>query len=104
MEARQSFNLSAESRKVAHDKRWSWLTKYINKENKDVLYNTRVIAQEFEPQPNWTLPNIDIEKIYKMPMFHFRAANLFKFSSINIPISLSQQVYGRYRMGTCSGV
>ncbi len=28
-----------------------------------------------------------------MHVFQFRAANLFRFSSVKIPISLSQQVY-----------
>lgn len=44
--------LFSESRKEAHEKKWSWLSQLLNKENKDVLYNTRVITQEFDPQPN----------------------------------------------------
>ena len=83
-----------EDRKIAHKNRWYFLNKFLNKSrNEDVPSDDKVLVQEFEPQPNWTLPEIDIDKLYKMPIFQFRAAQLFRFTSVNIPISTGQSVY-----------
>ena len=57
------------------------------------MYDEKVLVQEFEPQPNWTLPLIEVDKLYKIPAFQFRAAQLFRFTSVNIPISTGQSVY-----------
>jgi hypothetical protein len=84
-----ALSTSAQSRRDAHNKRWSWLNKLVNKTKNEPLYNSRIISQEFDPQPNWFLPEIDVEKIYDLPMFRFHAASLFRFTSVNIPISLS---------------
>ena len=52
-------------RKIAHKNRWSFLSKYLNKsQENDTLYDEKVLVQEFEPQPNWTLPEIDVDKLY----------------------------------------
>ena len=88
-----ALSTSAQSRRDAHNKRWSWLNKLVNKTTNEPLYSSRIISQEFDPQPNWFLLEIDVEKIYDLPMFRFRAASLFLFTSVNIPISLSQSVY-----------
>lgn len=69
------------------------MNKYMNKSSEEKLYDGKVIVQEFEPQPNWTLPEIEINKLYKIPAFQFRAAQLFRFTSVNIPISTDQKVY-----------
>lgn len=91
MDSRQSYEFpESSSSTAAHVKRWSWLAKIMNKNDKDSIYNTRVISQEYDPQPNWTLPEI---KIYNLPMFKFCTASLFRFASVNVPISLNQQVY-----------
>jgi hypothetical protein len=59
----------------------------------DPLYNTRLIAQEYEPNANWTMPEIEPSKIYDLPMFKFRATTLIRYCSTNVPLSLGQNVY-----------
>jgi len=93
MDARQSFNFSIESRKVAHEKKWAWLTKFLNKRNTNVFFDTSVVEKEFNPQPNWELPKVEREKIYKLPVFQFHATTLFRFSSVKVPVSVGQSVY-----------
>jgi len=53
------------------------------------LYNTRLVAQEYEPDINWRIPEIEPSKIYDLPMFKFRASTLIRYCSHNVPLSLS---------------
>ena len=39
------------------------------------------------------MPEIDVDKLYKLPTFQFKAAQLFRFTSVNIPVSTGQDVY-----------
>ena len=55
--------------------------------------NTRLIAQEYEPDVNWRMPEIEPSKIYDLPMFKFRATTLIRYCSHNVPLSLGQSVY-----------
>lgn len=48
-----------------------WYTKLLNKSSSKSLYNTRLIAQEYEPNPNWHMPQIEPSEIYDLPMFKF---------------------------------
>ena len=82
-----------EDKQLARQKRWYFLNKYLNKSGNEKLYNEKVLVQEHEPQPNWTLPEIDVNKLYTIPMFQFKAAQLFRFTSVNIPITVGQSVY-----------
>ena len=82
-----------EERKRAHQKRWAFLSKYLNRPSSIKLYDESIISQEFEPQPNWTLPEIDIDTIYRLPTFQFKSAQLFRFTSVNLPIFVDQFVY-----------
>jgi len=83
-----------EDRKKAHKNRWSFLNKFLNGSlNDEILYDEKVLVQEFEPQPNWTLLEIEVDKLYKIPVFQFRTIQLFRFTSVNIPISTGQLVY-----------
>jgi len=39
------------------------------------------------------LPEIEVNKLYKIPTFQFRATQLFRFTFVDIPISTGQKVY-----------
>ena len=42
-----------EDRKIAHKNRWSFLNKILNRSHNDeILYDEKVLVQEFEPKPN----------------------------------------------------
>ena len=82
-----------EDKKIAKQKRWSFLNKYLYKFSEEKLYDENVLVQEFEPQPNWTLPEIEVDKLYKIHAFQFRATQLFRFTFVDIPISTGQKVY-----------
>jgi hypothetical protein len=74
-------------------KKSSWFKRILGSSSSDPLYNTRLIAQEYEPNANWTMPEIEPSKIYDLPMFKFRATTLIRYCSTNVPLSLGQNVY-----------
>lgn len=71
-----------------------WYTHFLsNSSASKSLYNTRLITQEYEPDVNWRMPEIEPSKIYDLPMFKFKASTLFRYCSYNVPLSLGQSVY-----------
>jgi len=83
-----------EDKKIAHKNRRYFLNKFPTRSHNDeILYDEKVLVQEFEPQPNWKLPEIEVDKLYKILVFQFFTAQLFRFTSVNIPISTGQSVY-----------
>ena len=57
------------------------------------LYNTILVAQEYEPDVNWRMPEIEPSKIYDLPMFKFRSSTLIRYCSQNVSLSPGQSVY-----------
>lgn len=84
-----SYDLSSE----AKFKKSSWFKRLLSSSSSDPLYNTRLLAQEYEPDVNWSMPEIEPSKIYDMPMLKFRATTLIRYCSVNVPLSLGQNVY-----------
>lgn len=60
---------------------------------KKPLYNVRLLAQEYEPDPNWKMPEVPAFDIYDISIFQFKATTLIRYCSVNAPISLGQSVY-----------
>jgi hypothetical protein len=84
-----SYDLSSD----AKFKKSTWLKRILSSSSSNPLYNTRLLAQEYEPDVNWSMPEIEPSKIYDLPMFKFRATTLIRYCSINVPLSLGQNVY-----------
>lgn len=71
-----------------------WYTKLLSQSaSRKDIYNTRLITQEYEPDVNWRMPEIEPSKIYDLPIFKFCPTTLFRYCSSNVPISLGQTVY-----------
>lgn len=71
-----------------------WYTHFLsNSSASKSLYNNRLITQEYEPDVNWRMLEIEPSKIYDLPMFKFKASTLFRYCSYNVPLSLGQSVY-----------
>jgi len=86
--ASSSFDFSVD---MKASKKTNWIGRILKKSKP--LYDTRVVVQEFTPNPNWQLPCISLNKIYDLPMFKFCAANLIRYAYVNVPINLTQPMY-----------
>lgn len=67
--------------------------KLLSRSSNKPLYNSRLLCQEYEPDPNWRMPEIPASEIYDLPLFQFRATTLIRYCSVNVPISLGQTKY-----------
>ena len=70
-----------------------WYKKLLSQSSNKPLYNVRLLAQEYEPNPNWKMPQVPASDIYDIPLFQFKATTLIRYCSVNIPISLGQTKY-----------
>lgn len=52
------------------------MNRLLNKPDKDVPYNDKAVFQDHDAQLNSSLPEIDVDKIYNIPLFKFFAASL----------------------------
>ena len=50
------------------------------------IYNTRLVAQEYEPDVNWRMLEIEPSKIYDLPMFKFHASTLIRYQVSQSPL------------------
>jgi hypothetical protein len=48
------------------------------------LYNVRLLAQEYEPDPNWKMPEVPASDIYDISIFQFKATTLIRYCSVNV--------------------
>jgi hypothetical protein len=70
-----------------------WYTKFLIQSGNKPLYNVRLLAQEYEPDPNWRMPEFPASDIDDISIFRFKATTLIRYCSVNVPISLGQSVY-----------
>jgi hypothetical protein len=70
-----------------------WYTKFLSQYANKPLYNVRLLAQEYEPDLNWRMPEVPASDIYDISIFQFKATTLIRYCSVNVPISLGQSVY-----------
>lgn len=65
-----------------------WYKNLLSQSTHKPLYNEKLFAQEYEPDPNWQMSKIPANEIYSLSVFQFKATTLIRYCSVNIPISL----------------